>query len=112
VVNDWAKQRKAKLEAVAPVKRKKVAKFSKVPLSWATEAAAATNTRKAMMWVWLLHRSWERNSLTITVPGNTLQKYGITRGIKRRALLELEEAGLITVERRASKNPIATLIQS
>jgi hypothetical protein len=108
-MNEWARERRAELEAAAPTKRKKVAAFVKVPLAWAAKAAAATNTRKAMVWIWLLHRSWERNSHTITVPNGALLKYGVPRETKRRALAELEAAGLIMIERRPRKSPTVKL---
>jgi hypothetical protein len=38
-----------------------------------------------------------------------VRKYGISRDVKLRALRELEEARLITVEWRARKTPIATV---
>jgi hypothetical protein len=107
-VNEWAKKRKAELEAAAP-KRKKVQPFVKVPLVSASKAAAATNNRKMMVWIWLLHRSWTYQSYTITVPNGVLLKYGVSREIKRRALAELEAAGLITIDRLARKSPIVTL---
>jgi hypothetical protein len=50
-MDDWAKKRLAELEAAAPAKRKKAAPSVMLSLSWAAEAAIATKSRKAMVWV-------------------------------------------------------------
>ena len=59
VMDDWAKKRLAELEAAAPAKRKKAAPSVMLSLSWAAEAAIATKSRKAMVWVWLVYRAWQ-----------------------------------------------------
>jgi hypothetical protein len=91
-------------------KRKLVEPFVKVPLHWASKAAKATRTSKAMVWVWLLHSSWKAKSPTFPLPNGKLKHDGVSRFIKRRALRELETAGLITVERRHGKTPVVTLL--
>jgi ribosomal protein S19E (S16A) len=106
----WAKQRLAELHAAAPVKRKKQEQFVKVPLWWAAEAAKATRTPVMLVLIELLHRSWKARSLTFPLPNGSLKKYGVSRDIKRRVLCDLEEAGLITVERRHGKAPLVTLV--
>ena len=85
-------------------------KFVKVPLWWAEHAARATRTPKAMVWIWLLHLAWAARSNTFTLPNQRLHARGVSRGVKRRALRELEEAGLIQVTRRTRKCPVVTLI--
>ena len=104
-----AKKRLAQLEAAAPPKRKRQP-FVRVPLAAAAQAANATGDHKLMVWLWLLRRSWERHTPTMVVPTAALQKYGITRKVKRRALEQLEAAGLIAVEQRPHKNPTVTLL--
>ena len=105
----WA-ERLAKLHAAAPVKRKIVETFVKVPLWWAREAAKATKTLKALVWVELLHASWRAKSPTFPLPNGRLKKVGVTRFVKSRVLRELEAAGLITVEWRRGKNPLVTIV--
>ena len=61
------------------------------------------------VWVWLVYRAWQDKSSTIVVPNAALAKYGVSREVKRRALAELETAGLITVARRHGKTPIVTI---
>jgi hypothetical protein len=107
----WAKERLAQLKAAAPVKPQRES-FVKVSLAAAARAAAATGDHKLLLWLWLLHRSWERHTPTIVVPTAALQKYGITRKVKRRGLEQLQASGLIAVEERPYKNPIVTLLHA
>ena len=110
-MDDWAKQRLAELEARAPVKRSRVEPFvAKIELAVAAKAFAATDCKKAMVWLWLLHQSRKTGSKTVAVPNGALSKYGVSRKVKCSALQQLEEAGLITAEWRPWKTPIATLL--
>jgi hypothetical protein len=47
---------------------------------------------------------------TFPLPNGYLKKHGVSREVKRRVLLELETAGLITIERRTGKTPLVTLV--
>jgi hypothetical protein len=85
-------------------------KFVQVPLWWAEHAAKATNTPKAMVWAWLAYLAWEQRSMTFRLPNERLQVRGASRYAKRRALRQLEAAGLIKVDRTNGKSPIVTLI--
>jgi hypothetical protein len=109
-MDDWIKQRRAELEAAAPKKRKKVEPFARVTLGGAAEAFAAMDCPRAMVWLWLVHEARKTGKRTLTVTTKALTKYRIGRKSKYSALQQLEEAGLITVEWRPSKNPIATLV--
>ncbi len=106
---DW-KRRLAELQAAAPVKRKKVEPFVKVPLWWAAEAAKATRSPTTTVLVELLYRSWKAKSLTFPLPNGRLNKNGVSRKVKCRVLRDLEAAGLIKVERRSGKTPPVTLM--
>jgi hypothetical protein len=109
VMDDWAKQRLAELNAAAPVKRNKTTPSVMLSLSWAAEAAIATKSLKAMVWVWLVYRAWQTKNPTVAVPNGALAKYGISRKVKSLALRQLEAAGLIAIERRPRKTPTVTL---
>jgi hypothetical protein len=85
-------------------------KFAIVPIWWAVQAAEATGTPKAMVWVWLLHLSWESKSKTFRVPNARLLDRGVSPYNKRRALRELEAAGLIRVVHEVGKSPLVTLL--
>jgi hypothetical protein len=107
----WQVKRRRELEAMAPVKRKKVEPFVKVPLWWAQAAAKATNTQKALVWIVLLHTAWKAKSSTFPLPNGRLAKVGVGRFSKYRVLRELEDAGLIVViGRRKGKTPSVTLL--
>jgi hypothetical protein len=85
-------------------------KFVQVPLWWAEHAAKATRTPKAMVWVWLAYLAWEHRSMTFRLPNERLGVRGVSRYAKRRALRELEAAGLIQVNWATGKSPTVTLI--
>lgn len=89
---------------------KKKDAFVKVPLWFASEAAKSTNTLKALVWIHLLHASWKAKSLTFPLPNGRLERIGVSRETKRRALRDLERAGLITVERLSRKSPVVTIV--
>jgi hypothetical protein len=99
-------------KASAPRRRNKAHKetFVKVPLWWFEQATRATKTPQAFVAVWLLHRSWKAKSTTFPVSNSHLGERGADRRIKRRALANLEKAGLITIERRNGRAPRVTLI--
>ena len=55
-----------------------------VPLAWAASAAKATRTRKALVWILLLHTAWRTKSATFPLSNACLAKSGVSREIKRR----------------------------
>ena len=93
-----------------PKKTKSPDLFAKVPLWWAVQAAQATRTPKAMVWIWLLHLAWRARSNTFRLPSERLRVRGVSRFTKMRALRELEAAGLIQVVRERGKSPTVTLL--
>jgi hypothetical protein len=84
--------------------------FVKVPLQWAADAAKATGTRGAMVWILLLHMAWKTKSTTFPLSNIMLARYGVSREMKRRVLEKLEAPGRIKIERRWKRNPIVTLL--
>ena len=84
--------------------------FVKVPLQWAADAAKATGTRGAMVWILLLHMAWKTKSTTFPLSNVMLARYGVGREMKRRALEKLEASGQIKIERRWKRSPIVTLL--
>jgi CRP-like cAMP-binding protein len=109
-MDDWAKQKMAALEAAMSKGRKKTAPYAKVDLDMAAKASAAMNCPKAMVYLWLLCQTRRTGNPTTSVANTTMAKYGVSREMKRRALEELEAAGLISVVRSNYKNPIVTLL--
>ena len=53
--------------------------FVQVPLWWAEQAAQATRTPQAMVWLWLLHLSWKEHSKTFQLPNERLAVRGVSR---------------------------------
>jgi hypothetical protein len=103
-------KRLAELKAKEPVKRKKIRPFAKVYLNHTARAFAALNCQKAMVWVWLVHRAWKRQCLTVSVPNGELAKLGVSPDAKGRALRQLEAAGFILIDRRPRKTPFVTML--
>ena len=60
----------------------------------------------------LLYASWKARSSTFPLPNSRLVKLGASREVKRRVLRDLEQAGLISVERPTRKSPVVTLSRS
>jgi hypothetical protein len=83
--------------------------FVKVPLWWIEQATRATRSPQAFVCIWLLHLAWQSKSMTFPLPNDRLTKRGADKRVKRRALANLEKAGLITVDRRAGKTPTVSL---
>jgi DNA-binding transcriptional ArsR family regulator len=106
----WHVRRRRELEAAAPTKRKRAEPFVKVPLWWIEAAAKATRSPATLVMIELLHVAWKAKSSTFPLPNGRLKKLGVSREAKRRALRDLERAGLITVERPTRKTPIVSLI--
>ena len=90
---------------------KKHEQFVKLPLQWAADAAKATGTRGAMVWILLLHMAWKTKSTTFPLSNVILTRYGVSREMKRRVLEKLEASGWIKIERRWKRNPIVNLLK-
>ena len=106
---DWTKVRVRELKQDG-LARRRVERFALLPLAWAAKAAAATNTSKAVVWVWLVQEVRRTGSDTVSMSNEALAKYGVSRKIKGSALRQLESAGLIAVERRSGKAPAVRLL--
>jgi hypothetical protein len=59
--------------------------FVRLPLWWAAQAATATHTAKAMVWVWLVYLSWKAHHHTFVAPNGALEKCRVSRDTKLRA---------------------------
>jgi hypothetical protein len=98
------------IKSDATPKRHRANSFAQVPLGWAAAAAKATKTPRAMVWVLLQHMAWQNNGAAFPVSNAALARCGVSREVKRRALVALEAAGLIRVERQHGRAPVVTLI--
>jgi hypothetical protein len=105
----WHIRRSRELKAAAPVKRE-VEPFVRVPVWWAAAASKAIRDPGMLVCIELLRASWKAKSQTFPLPNGKLGKLGVSRKVKQRVLRDLEQAGLIIVERPLKKTPIVTLV--
>jgi hypothetical protein len=97
--------------ASRPTRRRRKDTFVQVPLMRAASMAKATKTTKAMVWLVVLYEWWANKGRPFTLSNKKLAGYGVTHDTKRRALRELEAAGLITVEQNGKRAPVVTLAE-
>jgi hypothetical protein len=91
-------------------KRRRLEKaYAQVGLKEAAAAFKANRAHKAFVWVWLQYEAWRTKSATVTLPNGELEQYGINRELKRRALRDYAEAGLLTINQRGTKSIVVTL---
>jgi hypothetical protein len=81
-----------------------------VQLALMEAALRAMHQPQAFVVVWLRYQYWKTESRKFPLPSGQLAEYGVDGRRKRRALANLEKAGLIAVESRAGKTPIVTLL--
>ena len=97
---------------LAPAKiQKRREHFIKVPMWWYEKLSNPLPVTRCTIAIalHLLYLNWKSRGEPFKLPNGTLRYDGIGRHTKRRALKDLEQRGLITVERRARKSPIIHL---
>jgi hypothetical protein len=113
-MDEYAKNRMAELQAAAPRKsriQKQQGQFIKLPVWWLDklgEAPLATGTTHQVA-CHLLNLSFKNRRKTFKLPNGVLRGRGISRFMKWRALVDLEQRGLITIERQQRKSPIISV---
>ena len=80
----------------------------KVPMRWYEKPASPIPAGRCTVLValHLLHLHWRSRGEPFKLPNGTLRYDGISHDSKTRALKDLEQRGLITVEWRERKSPI------
>ena len=86
-------------------------RYIQLPEAVAVAGFKALRCPGALVFYAILYRMWRRHEYTIVLTNKWLEKLGIDRQTKRRALPQLERAGLIRVTYRNNKNPVVTLLQ-
>ena len=81
-----------------------------VQLAW-VERAAQLGTQALVVSILLQFRFLLSQKESVTLPKNFLAKFGISRGVKQRALKKLEDAGLIRVSRMGGHSSRITLLK-
>jgi hypothetical protein len=82
-----------------------------IPLDWLSRAAALPGrSLHVAMAIWFM--AGLKKTAVVPVSNITGLQFGLDRNAKYRALEWLENANLITVERRAGRAPIVTILES
>ncbi len=84
--------------------------LKKTPLD-PLQRAARIPGRALHVYLAIRHRCDLRREQTITLPAAYIQTFGIGKDVKRRALAELETAGLIRVESHLGRTARVTLME-
>ncbi len=81
-----------------------------IPLSWLGTAAKLPGKAPLAVALAIMFEVGRRRSSTITLTTAILERFGVNRKSKYRALQRLEKAGLISVARRPHKNPLVAVL--
>jgi len=81
-----------------------------VPLTW-VERAAQLGTQVLVVGILLQFRFLLSQKESVTLPKNFLAKFGISRGVKQRALKKLEDAELVRVSRVVGHSSRITILK-
>jgi hypothetical protein len=84
--------------------------FIGVPYTWdyrlrVAQASGATY----VLAHYILRRDWEGDTNPVKVTNKAMERLGLSRRSKWRALHQLEALGLIRVQKRHGKNPVVTI---
>jgi hypothetical protein len=96
--------------AKVPTKiQKRQRRFVQVPMLWVEKLNGASGqTHQVALHIWFLN--WKGGGKPIKLANAMLRADGVPRETKRRALLELEQRGLITVDSRTGKSPLIRVL--
>jgi hypothetical protein len=111
-LDDWGLPPEVVRErAVVPKRiKKRHRQFVQVPLTLIDKVTRNSRDKTFAVLCHLLHEVWKQGGGPIKVPNGFLNKLGVGRGAKSRALKKLELLGIISVERRDRKSPTVTII--
>jgi hypothetical protein len=89
--------------------KKRQRQFVRLPLALVDKVARHSRDKTFVVLCHLLHLEWKRGGGPIKVPNGLLDKLGVGRGAKSRALRKLERLAIVSVERQDRKSPIVTI---
>ena len=81
----------------------------KVPLAWVQKLAGAPGQTYCLA-LHILFLHFRERGAAITLANRTIQREGIPRQSKRRALRDLERRGLVEVDWRPKRSPIVRVL--
>jgi hypothetical protein len=82
--------------------------FVRVPWWWHERLCRARHISTYPLAVHLLYEHWRNGGRAVGLSNSAAE--GVTRRMKWPALRELEQLGLITIERRPRKSPLVTVL--
>jgi hypothetical protein len=91
-------------------KRRRRQKFIMVPWSWFERLKPSRRGSTYRLAMLLQHLHWRNGRQPIKLSNVALAEVGIDRRSKWNAIRELEQLGLIRVERQRRKSPVITLV--
>jgi hypothetical protein len=98
--------------AVVPRKTQKRRQgFVKVPGLWVERLAQAHHLATYRVALHVLHRHWKSRGKPFTLSNGIVAIEGVSRWQKWRGLRELEQLGLVAIERRRRKSPQITILE-
>lgn len=80
-----------------------------IPLHWVAKAIQVNASSMAWVLWYLVGLKRQTNDLKVT--NGVCERFFMDRKMKYKALIALEQAGLIDVKRQKGKNPIVTVLQ-
>jgi hypothetical protein len=99
-----------KVPYVTQANQRRRRRFVLVPWEWKERLCKARYATTSDVALHVLHRNYETRGKPFTLANGVLGELGVSRNQKRRALVELEQLGLITVEWREKKSPVITVL--
>ena len=91
-------------------KKKWERQFILFPWSWLDRLKATGRGATWRLALFLVYESWRTGGRTIKLTNIMAAEVGVSPDAKGRALDDLEQAGLIEVERRPDRSPLVTLL--
>ena len=89
--------------------KKRQRQFVQLPLGLVDQVARHSRDKTLAVLCHLLNLEWKQGGGPIKVPNGFLDKLGVGRGAKCRALKKLERLDIVSVERRDHKSPIVRI---
>jgi hypothetical protein len=93
-------------------KRRRRQKFIMVPWPWFERLKPSRRGSTYRVAMFLLHLHWRNGGQPIKLSNVVLEEVGIGRRSKWNAIRELEQLGLIQVERQHRRSPVITLVDA
>jgi hypothetical protein len=93
------------------MKFKRETQFAPVRLEWAAKVAKRTRSPAFAVKVALAYMAWKAGGPAFPLTNTLLDRLGVNRENKRRALANLEKNGIVQLERRGRRAPIVTMLE-